>query len=189
MIEIPDVRGVKAVPGAADDRFPVARDAPRDTGLVMEHIRNLVEGYKFVDNFHVLVDFAEFGLGGETDPHRGARTGSFFKKMNFGVEMPIGRLTLRTGFHQGYVTAGLGINLRYFKLDFATYGEELGDAPGRLESRRFALTLAIGGGSDNPAPVTSTREVPVSTKDVEEPKAPEKVDPSLQITNESKPTN
>ena len=43
VLEIPDVRGVKAVPGAADDRFPVARDAPRDPALVMEHIRNLVE--------------------------------------------------------------------------------------------------------------------------------------------------
>ena len=164
--------------------FSIARVEGAPPGLVRTLSvgwASVFEGYKFIDNFQVLVDFAEFGLGGETDPDRGARTGSFFKKMNFGVEMPIGRLALRAGFHQGYVTAGLGINLRYFKLDFATYGEELGDAPGRLESRRFALTLAIGGGSDNPAPVSSVREVPVTSKDVEAPKVQTPVDPGLEI--------
>ncbi|MBI4404262.1 MAG: hypothetical protein HY537_08880 [Deltaproteobacteria bacterium] len=118
-------------------------------------------GVLFIDNFHVAIDFAEFSLGGETDPDYGARTGSFFKHVNVGVEMPIHRwLSLRTGFRQGLLTAGIGMHWKYARLDFTTYAEELASGVDRLNSRRFALTLAFGGGEFAPAPITG-RAAPV----------------------------
>lgn len=121
-------------------------------------------GWNFVDNFHVLVDFAEFNLGGESDRDYGQRVGSFFKHVNFGVEMPINWFTFRAGFHQGYITAGFGVNAKYMRLDFATYGEELAGGPGRLQSRRFALTIAFGGGAAPLAPYKESKEMPVSSE-------------------------
>jgi len=120
-------------------------------------------GVSVIDNFHVLVDFAEFRLGGEDDPEYGAPGGSMWKHVNFGVEAPMnGWFIPRLGFHQGYLTAGFGVNLRVLRLDFATYGAELSSSPGRLGSRRFALRLQIGVGSAPPAPVVhSVRNKPV----------------------------
>lgn len=111
-------------------------------------------GWEFIDNFHVLVDFAEFGMGGENAGDFGARKGSFFKHMNLGVEMPIhGWLVVRGGFYQGNFTAGLGIRTRFFSMDFATYEPELNETLTTLSSRRIALTLAFGFGSTAPIPV------------------------------------
>lgn len=112
------------------------------------------EGWEFIDNFHVLVDFAEFGLGGEDSADFGARKGSFFKHMNLGVEMPIqGWFVLRGGFYQGNFTAGLGIRTRFFNLDLATYEPELNQTISTLSSRRFALSMSFGFGSTPPLPV------------------------------------
>lgn len=108
-------------------------------------------GVGWIDNFHVLVDFAEFRLGGEADDNFGARTGSFWKHVNLGVEAPMNRwFILRSGFHQGNLTFGLGVHFAAMKLDLVTYEEELGVGVGRLSSRRFALRLAIGAGSVPP---------------------------------------
>jgi hypothetical protein len=47
----------------------------------------------------------------------------------------------RLGFNQGYLSAGIGLDVHYFTLDFATYGEEIGLNAGTMEDRRFILTL------------------------------------------------
>jgi len=111
------------------------------------------DGFAFVDNVHALLDISNIGLGGEDDPDYGARTGNFLKKLHLGVELPMGRFSVRAGLNQGYLTAGVGLNLYALRLDLATYGEETG-ADTRSESRRYALTLALGLGSAPPAPVT-----------------------------------
>lgn len=71
------------------------------------------------------------------------------RKLNFGVEIGIPLLDIRGGFREGYYTAGLGVNLGLFQVDVATYGVELGDYPGQIEDRRYALEftmeLGIGG--------------------------------------------
>ncbi len=150
---------------------------------------SVFSGGEIVDLIHVLADLAEFQIGGESDPEFGARTGKLLKHLNLGVEVPIGVLTLRTGIHQGYLTGGIGVNLTYFKLEFATYGEELSSGPGRLPSRRFGLTLALGAGAPNKAfrsLIKGTRVAPgkdeiqfkVKPKPPEEPK----IDPALEIT-------
>lgn len=110
---------------------------------------SVFSGWGVFDHIHFLADFAEFSLGGQSDPELGAPGGKFLKHLNMGLEFPIGILKLRGGLHQGYWTAGLGLNLKYCKLEFATYGEELSSGPGRLESRRYGLTVALGMGQLN----------------------------------------
>lgn len=70
------------------------------------------------------------------------------QKINFGVEVALPILSFRGGFHEGYYTAGVGVNMGLFRVDAATYGEELGAYPGQIEDRRylvqFTMQLGIG---------------------------------------------
>ena len=143
------------------------------------------DGFAFVDNVHALVDISNISLGGETSPDLGARTGSFLKKVNLGVELPIGRFSFRGGLHQGYLTAGFGMNLYGIRLDAATYGEETGENTNQ-GSRRYAVTAALGWGSAPPAPIPATPEerksvVPVK-QPVKEVPAPKEVPTSMEPT-------
>lgn len=52
--------------------------------------------------------------------------------------------SVRLGASQGYFAAGFGIDVRFFKLNFATYGREQGARTRQKESRMFALQLAAG---------------------------------------------
>lgn len=148
--------------------------APRQVRTANLGWATVFNGYSFVDNFNVLLDISNIPLGGESNPNLGARnTGSFLKKVNFGVEAPIGRLALRAGLNQGYLSAGFGVNLYAARIDFATYAEETGDAT-RQGSRRYALSAAIGWGSAPPAPIASpSREkvMPEATQKSEVPGA------------------
>lgn len=70
------------------------------------------------------------------------------KKIHMGVEFALPGLDLRAGLHQGYYTAGVGLNLGIIMLDVATYGVELGEYPGQQEDRRYVLELTIDFGFD-----------------------------------------
>lgn len=70
------------------------------------------------------------------------------KKVNFGVEVDLPGLDLRGGMHQGYWTAGVGLNLGIIEVDVASYGVELGEYPGQHEDRRYVLELTIDFGFD-----------------------------------------
>jgi hypothetical protein len=65
------------------------------------------------------------------------------RKINFGVEVGLPLLDIRGGFHEGYYTAGLGVNLGLFRVDAATYGVELGEYPGQIEDRRYAVEFSF----------------------------------------------
>jgi hypothetical protein len=111
------------------------------------------------------MDFSEFGLGGQSNRVFGARGGAFFKHVNLGVEALIRRwVFLRLGFHQGYWTAGIGVDARFAKLDLATYQEEMSSSPGRLGSRRIALRLAFGVSGRAPRAVESATEATTEVK-------------------------
>lgn len=143
-------------------KFTIARREGAPPGLV--RTASLGGYYQFtfakrVDYLRFMADFAEIGLGGESDADRGARGGSLWKHVNLGVEMPIGGfLFLRTGIHQGNLTGGLGVHAYAVKLDFATYAEELASGPGRLTSRRWALRLALGFGAPRALPGSRRRK-------------------------------
>lgn len=142
-------------------------------------------GVEFVDNFNVLLDISDISLGGEDDKDLGARTsGSFLKKTHLGVEVPMGRVAVRAGLNQGYLSAGIGFNLYALKLDFATYGEDTGDSS-RQQSRRYAVTAALGWGAPPPAPIM--KPVPIDQKPIE-PKAKPKVEPKAPSVSDPQPT-
>jgi hypothetical protein len=111
------------------------------------------EGVGPIENFNVLLDLAEIGIGGESNPDLGGRGGTFWKHLNLGVEAPLkgGWVIPRIGFHQGYFTAGITFDVRAAKFDLATYAEELASGVGRFGSRRWAVRMVFGWGSPPPA--------------------------------------
>lgn len=134
-----------------------------------------IPGVGPIDHFDAVFDLAEFGIGGETSTDLGSRSGSLFKHINFGVEAAMGWFSFRTGFRQGYWTAGLGMDARFFRLDLATYKEELLGTPGLLGNRRFALRLVFGISAAKPAPEPMTSPVEQTEPEpdqAEEPKEP-----------------
>jgi hypothetical protein len=72
--------------------------------------------------------------------------GQIGQKLHMGVELGLPFIDLRAGLHQGYYTAGLGLDLGILKIDAATWGVELGGYPGQYESRRYMVqaTLSLG---------------------------------------------
>ena len=144
-----------------------------------------------IDNFHLLIDFAEFNLGGETDSERGARTGSVWKHVNIGTEIPIGIMSLRAGLSQGNLSAGLGFNFKIARLDFATYGEELGYLPGKLTSRRYEVSLMLGWASSPTPPVTAIgfSEDVKKIEEIPETKAKEKKDDPAPVPTQPRKPN
>lgn len=161
--------------------------------------KTVFPGFWKFDKVTAVLDLAEFSLGGQSNPEFGARTGSFWKHVNLGVEAPIRWFALRAGLHQGNITAGFGIDARYFQIDFATYAEEDAANPGRMSSRRLALRLAAGFGGAKPAveplrkdspdalvpPVEKAIEKPIEKPAaVPEPVADPKADPEDAVPSD-----
>jgi len=148
--------------------------------------RSTLPGVGPFDQFHLVMDLSEFHLGGEAELEYGARKGSLFKHVNLGVEAPMnGWFVLRAGFHQGYLTAGFGIQTAPLKLDFATYGEELSTGINRLGSRRFALRLALGFGSAAPPPVPPKSSLNIRTDEkTSDSDQPEQTAPAIKSETE-----
>lgn len=67
--------------------------------------------------------------------------GSLFRLIHIGGEVDYGILKPRLGIDQGYLTAGLGIDLKAFELDLASYGEELALNSGKRPDRIYALRM------------------------------------------------
>ncbi|MBI4404159.1 MAG: hypothetical protein HY537_08360 [Deltaproteobacteria bacterium] len=127
-------------------------------------------GWRFIDEFTVVLDVADIPLGGQPLEDLGGRTGSWSKHIHIGLEMPMhGWFFVRTGLHQGYPTAGLGIKTHHIKLDLTYYTEELGIGTGRINSPRLALRLSAGWESPRePREIlpTERRVVPLPSKGV-----------------------
>ena len=74
----------------------------------------IFQGYSFIDNVNFLVDFADFQIGGQTDPDfRAPPGGSFFKHVNSVFEIPMLGVFAYSGrvFTRDIGTGGLGLNL------------------------------------------------------------------------------
>jgi len=69
--------------------------------------------------------------------------GSLFRTLHMGSELRYGMLSGRFGLNQGYIAAGFGIDLKFFTLDVATYGEEMGLSVGDKQDRRTAAKIAF----------------------------------------------
>lgn len=69
--------------------------------------------------------------------------GSIYRGVHAGAEAVWMDLNFRAGVNQGYWTAGFGLDLGFFDVNIATYGEELGLNPGVMEDRRYALEFGL----------------------------------------------
>lgn len=69
----------------------------------------------------------------------------FGKRVNFGVEVGFwNRLFIRGGVHQGYFTAGAGVDLWALRFNYAYYTEEMGAYAGQFKDTRHAIEVVIG---------------------------------------------
>jgi hypothetical protein len=75
--------------------------------------------------------------------NNGGGNGSFYRLLHLGTELKWHLLSVRGGVNQGYLTAGVGLNLLILDINFATYGEELGLNAGSIQDRRYALEVGI----------------------------------------------
>jgi hypothetical protein len=70
--------------------------------------------------------------------------GSFFRTLHIGAETRLLYVLIpRLGINQGYLTAGLAVDLKFLEIEAATWGEELGLNAGDSEDRRFGLRFSI----------------------------------------------
>jgi hypothetical protein len=101
-------------------------------------LNNPVFGYSMQFNFPggSLVPSADFQHMMDWDEELG-------KKLHFGVELRLPALSIRGGAYQGYYTAGIGADLKYLRVDAATYGVELDTYPGQLEDRRYMVQITV----------------------------------------------
>lgn len=70
------------------------------------------------------------------------------KKVHIGTELSIPFIDLRAGINQGYITYGLGFDFLIFRLDAASYTEELGIYPGQTADNRVMIGLSMDLGFD-----------------------------------------
>lgn len=87
--------------------------------------------------------FTNFLLSFEVQDIGNNPDGSLYRTIHIGSEARFGILLPRIGINQGYVGAGLGIDLRHFTIDLATYGEELTLDSGISEDRRYVARIAF----------------------------------------------
>jgi hypothetical protein len=88
--------------------------------------------------FHdTMVGFESSDIGNNT----GA---SFYRTLHIGAETRVAYvLRPRVGINEGYLAAGLGVDLRLIEIEAATWGEELSLNPGQLQDRRYGVKVAL----------------------------------------------
>ena len=93
--------------------------------------------WEFISS-NIVIDFNDLIFMNGTDD-------SFGKRVNIGAEIGFwNRIFLRTGLHQGYWTAGAGINIWALRINYAYYTEELGAYAGQYSDQRHVIEVVIG---------------------------------------------
>jgi hypothetical protein len=69
---------------------------------------------------------------------------NFSKKLNLGAEYGLGTIfKAQAGLHQGYLTAGLQLDVGLLNLKLATFAEELSAVAGGIADRRYAVQFKL----------------------------------------------
>ena len=71
---------------------------------------------------------------------------SVYNRVFMGGELSLPLIQIRSGFYQGYPTAGAGINLKFIKLDYAYYRKEFSRRPGLDGRGQHEIQGKIGWG-------------------------------------------
>lgn len=88
-------------------------------------------------NFNEKVDYTDYEVSG------------IMKHINLGMSVTLVdkwyfSTTLMTGLYQGAYTAGIDVELLLFKLNLATYEEQVGDATTEIKDRRYMAKIGLG---------------------------------------------
>ncbi len=98
-----------------------------------------LEKVKFIKNLILSLEFSDiFGIEHDSEKYE-----QFWKKTHFGAEFDLHYAAFRVGLNQGYPTAGLGLKLGVFKLDYAYFTEELGYYAGQLEKNQHIVSIGF----------------------------------------------
>ncbi|MCI6474808.1 MAG: hypothetical protein MSA07_03825 [Mucispirillum sp.] len=93
--------------------------------------------WEFISS-NIVVDFNDLLFMNGSDD-------SFGKRVNIGAEIGFwNRIFLRTGLHQGYWTAGAGVNIWALRINYAYYTEELGAYAGQYADTRHVIEVVLG---------------------------------------------
>ncbi len=98
--------------------------------------------------FHPMIGSWELSI--ENDFRQLNQSQEFILKYNVGAEMlgplmkKFFRPSFRVGGNQGYITGGLTMDFKYVRLDFATYGEEVGQTTREGQNRRLVGNISFG---------------------------------------------
>jgi hypothetical protein len=87
--------------------------------------------------------FSRLSLAFEVTDILNNGSGSFYRLLHLGGEIWWHSIALRGGVNQGYLGGGIGFDFRFFTLDAATYGEEIGLNAGTYEDRRYIATIGL----------------------------------------------
>ncbi len=117
----------------------------RFTGDVGETPESLTAGFAVHPNYWKLKSVFDFDVR-DLDHRK-----DFITQIHAGYEVTWPEMTkilrsvsLRAGMSQGYACGGFGLDFKYFKLNAATYGREIGKVTRQKESRMFGVELAAG---------------------------------------------
>jgi len=136
-------------------RLPLESDFKTDVGLSIQNLFEMdmgdAEDIKRSVNLGVAVErsFGGFKAIGAFDIMDITRNfeedDDYMKRIHMGAEVQFPTiLALRAGFNQGYLSAGATADFWALRLDFATYGEEVGAYSGQREDRRYVGQLTFG---------------------------------------------
>ena len=144
----PDLRfdeawSISGSEAAPDDAAEIAELEARFNGRAAAAELRLGAAYRLplqapgLDDTSVSVDWVS---GSTSELDQGAATG-----LRLGVRTRLAKvLDLRAGLAQGYPSAGVGLDLKYVRLDYATYGVEDGRTFGQLGRRAHLVQLRLG---------------------------------------------
>jgi len=100
--------------------------------------------------FAVHHDYGKWGVSLTNDFRELNQNSDFLKKWHIGAELASPRLakffstSIRLGGNQGYLATGATFDFRFFKLEAAYYGEELGQLTTQKALKRLAANIAFG---------------------------------------------
>jgi hypothetical protein len=135
--------------------LPFVKFVDADLALVIQNLPEMDLGdakdVKTQANFGLAVSksLAKFKLSGTLDYHdifMGLEEDNDIgKRLHLGVELKTPFfVSVRTGFNQGYWSAGATLDFRAVRLDFATYAEEVGAYAGQRKDQRYIGQITIG---------------------------------------------
>ncbi|MCP4631467.1 MAG: conjugal transfer protein TraF [candidate division Zixibacteria bacterium] len=100
--------------------------------------------YHYTPNFVSSKFLKGIVLAGDIEDMFNRDGDQLFNKIHLGADFQMPVINFRFGFNQGYPGLGVGLNTKFFKVDYAFVGQELGGAPGRDSEYSHYARISLG---------------------------------------------